>query len=128
MHVGAIVGGLLGGIGGGDGGGGRAIGGVVNGRLVSLLLGWRGGTRRWGAVIFTEFTARVCQLGPFLVATTIPLGVLRLDRGRLLALGCGDAALDGEGGAVRAGHAQAGGVAAYLQKTGQSAIPLLVVA
>lgn len=44
----------------------------------------------------------------------LPLRICRLHGGGLLALGRRDATFDGEGGAVRAGNAEAGGIATNL--------------
>lgn len=114
LHVGAIVGGLLGGVGGRDGGGGGAVGRVVDGGLISRLLGGGGGAGGGRAVVLAEFAGGVNLRVWRGVRGDIPLRVLGLDRGRLLALRGGDAALDGEGGAVGAGHTEARGVAAHL--------------
>ena len=109
------MGGLLGGIGGRDGGGGGAIGRIVDGGLVSRLLG-RGGTAGGGrAVVLAELAGGVyLAKSSSSSAADLPLRVLGLDGGRLLAFGRGDAAFDGEGGAVGARHAEARGVAAHL--------------
>ena len=90
------MGSLLGGVGGGEVARGGAILGVGDGRLVAGLNGGADGGARLA------------------VAAVAVVGILGAGRLRLLALGGGDAALDGEGGAVCAGDAERGGVAADL--------------
>jgi hypothetical protein len=106
------VAGLLRGICAGDGRGWGAILGVVYGGLVA----WFGRGACWRAVVAVAPITVVCQ-PPHCVC--IRNGVVPVDvpgarcRG-LLALGCGNATLDGEGGAVCARDAQGGGIAANL--------------
>jgi hypothetical protein len=90
------VGGLLGGVGGGEVARGGAIFGIGDGRLVARFNGGADGGARLA------------------VAAVAVVGILGAGCLRLLALGGGNAALDGKGGAVCAGNAEGGGVAADL--------------
>lgn len=106
LHISAIVSGLLGQVGTGDMRRWRAVlCGLEQGRLLPRLD--RGA--RWGAVIaVSPVAADASQLWACVswagTATAIPVDVLGPCCLCLLPLGRGDAALDGEGGTVGAGH------------------------